>query len=67
MITLFWKGIVFSWLQLQDRTSFTVSNGPFHGRLSSLSLRKHAVFMRVILTFLLLNSAEVEGEEERTR
>jgi len=38
-IRLFWKGIVLSWLQLQDQTSFTVNNVPFHGRLSPLSLR----------------------------
>lgn len=33
---------------------------------SHLLLKSHSVSKHIILTFLLLNSTEMEGEEERT-
>lgn len=61
------EGINFLLASAKRMNLITVSNAPFHGRLSPLLLKRHLVFMHVIFTFLLFGSAEVEGEEERSQ
>lgn len=64
-VKLFLKGIIFSWIQLQDWPAFSISNAHFHSKLSPHFLKRHYLYTHYGV-FLLLNSSSVQGEEERT-